>query len=95
MEGQTLREEMEGVMKYNGIEFGAFRAGDIQGNGCRELMSCGGEITKSMVSSYIVCRQDRKIAATRRLVSCAGCTPGCWAILRPSFQLFAKKVSFK
>ena len=35
-------------MKDNGIDFGAFRAGDIQGNGCRKLMSCGGEITKSM-----------------------------------------------
>ena len=33
-------------MKDNIIEFGAFRAGDIQGNGCRKLMSCGGEITK-------------------------------------------------
>ena len=35
-------------MKDNGIEFGAFRAGDIQGNGCRKLMRCGGEITKYM-----------------------------------------------
>ena len=35
-------------MKDNGIEFGAFQAGDIQGNGCRKLMSCGVDITKSM-----------------------------------------------
>ena len=35
-------------MKDNGIKFGAFRAGDIQGNGCRNLMSSGGEITKYM-----------------------------------------------
>ena len=48
MEGQTLRAGMEGVMKYNGIKFGAFRAGDIQGNGRRKLMSCGGGITKYM-----------------------------------------------
>ena len=48
VEGQTLIAGMEGVMKDNGIEFGAFWAGDIQGNGCRKLMSCGGEITKYM-----------------------------------------------
>ena len=36
-----------GIMKDNRINFGAFRAGDIQENGCRKLMSCGGEITKS------------------------------------------------
>ena len=39
---------MEGVLKDNGIKFGAFQAGYIQGNGCRKLMSCGGEITKYM-----------------------------------------------
>ena len=48
VEGQTLIAVMEGVMKDNGIEFGAFWAGYIQGNGCRKLMSCGGEITKYM-----------------------------------------------
>ena len=48
VEGHTLIAGMEGVMKDNGIEFGEFRAGDIQGNGCRKLMSCGGEITKYM-----------------------------------------------
>ena len=48
MEGQTVRAGMEGIMKDNGIDFGAFRAGDIQGNGCPKLMSCGLEITKSM-----------------------------------------------
>ena len=48
MEGQKVRAGMEGVMKDNRIEFGAFRAGDIQGNGCRKLMSCGGEITNYM-----------------------------------------------
>ena len=48
MEGQTLIAGMEGVMKDNGIEFGAFWAGDIQGNRCRKLMSCGGEIKKYM-----------------------------------------------
>ena len=42
VEGHTVRAGMESVMKDNGIEFGAFRAGDIQGNGCRKLMSCGG-----------------------------------------------------
>ena len=46
VERQTVRAGMEGVMKDNGIEFGAFWAGDIQGNGCRKLISCGGEITK-------------------------------------------------
>ena len=45
VEGQTVRAVMEGVMKDNGIEFGEFWTGDIQVNGCRELMSCGGEIT--------------------------------------------------
>ena len=39
---------MEVVIKDNGIEFGAFWSGDIQGNGCRKLMSCAGGITKSM-----------------------------------------------
>ena len=48
MEGQTVRVGMEGVMKDNGIEFGAFHAGDIQGNGYWKLISCGGEITKYM-----------------------------------------------
>ena len=48
VEGQSVRVGMEGVMKDNGIKFGAFRAGDIQGNGCRKLMSCGREITKYM-----------------------------------------------
>ena len=48
LEVQTVRAGMEDVMKYNGIELGAFQAGDIQGNGCRKLMSCGGEITKYM-----------------------------------------------
>ena len=48
MEGQTVRAIMEGVMKDNIIEFGSFRAGDIQGNGCRKLMSCVGDITKYM-----------------------------------------------
>ena len=36
------------LLKINGIELGAFRAGDNQGNGCWKLMSCGGEITKYM-----------------------------------------------
>ena len=40
VEGQTVRAGMEGVMKDNGMELGAFWAGDIQGNGCRKLMSC-------------------------------------------------------
>ena len=35
-------------MKDNGIKFGAFWEGDIQGNGCRKLMSSGWEITKYM-----------------------------------------------
>ena len=42
------RDAIENVMKDNGIKFGAFQAGDIQGNGYRKLMSCGGEITKYM-----------------------------------------------
>ena len=48
MEGHKLRAGMEGIMKDNGIDFGAFWAGDIQGNGCRKRMSCGGDIKKSM-----------------------------------------------
>ena len=47
-EGHTVRAGMEGVMKDNGIEFSAFWAGDMQGNGCQKRMSCGGEITKYM-----------------------------------------------
>ena len=47
-EAQTVRAGMEGVMKDNGIKLGAFRVGDIQGNGCGKLMSRGGEITKYM-----------------------------------------------
>ena len=42
VEGQTVGAGMEGIMKDNGIDFGAFQAGDIQGNGCWKLMSCGG-----------------------------------------------------
>ena len=48
VEGQKVRAVMEGVMKDNGTKFGAFWAGNMQGNGCRKLMSCGGEITKYM-----------------------------------------------
>ena len=48
MEGQTVRAGMDGVMKDNGIEFGAFWEVDIQWNGCRKLMNCGGEITNYM-----------------------------------------------
>ena len=48
VEGQTVRAGLEGIIEDNGVDFGAFRAGDIQGNGCRKLMSCGGDITKSM-----------------------------------------------
>ena len=48
MEGQTVRAGIEGIKKDNGIEFGAFRAGYIQGNGFRKLMSFGGDVTKSM-----------------------------------------------
>ena len=48
MEAQTVRAGMEGIMKDNGIDFGAFQAVDIQGNECQKLMSCGGDITKSM-----------------------------------------------
>ena len=48
VEGQTSKAGMEGIMKDNGIDFGAFQAGDIQGNVCRKLMSCGGDITNSM-----------------------------------------------
>ena len=48
VELQTARAGMEGVMKDDGIKFGAFRAGDIQGSGCQKLMSSGGEITKYM-----------------------------------------------
>ena len=48
VEGQKVRSAMEGVMKDNGIKFGAFQAGYIQGNGCRKLMSCGVGITKYM-----------------------------------------------
>ena len=32
VEGQTVREGMEGTMKDNGIDFGTFQVGDIQGN---------------------------------------------------------------
>ena len=48
VEGQTVRAGMKGVRKDNGIKLGAFRAGYIQGNGCRKLMSCGGGIAKYM-----------------------------------------------
>ena len=48
VEGQIVRAGREGVMKDNGIKLGAFRAGDIQGNGCWKLISCGGEIAKYM-----------------------------------------------
>ena len=48
LEGQTVIAGMESVVKDNVIKFGAFWAGDIQGNGCRKLMSCGGDIIKSM-----------------------------------------------
>ena len=48
VEGQTVRVGMEDIMKYNGINFGQFRVGDIQGGRCRKVMSFGEEIPKSM-----------------------------------------------
>ena len=77
MEGQTVRAGMEGVMKDNGIEFGAFRAGDIQVNGCRKLMSCGGEIKKYITELLHSMPAGQKIAVTRKLVSFSGFTPSC------------------
>ena len=48
LEGQTVRAGMESIMKDYGIDFGSFQGGDIQGNGCRKIMSCGGQITKTI-----------------------------------------------
>ena len=48
VEGQTVRLGMEGIVKDNRIDIGAFWAGDIQGNGCQKLMNCGGGITNIM-----------------------------------------------
>ena len=41
LEGQIVRAGMESIMKDYGIDFGSFQGGDIQGNGCRKIMSCG------------------------------------------------------
>ena len=90
MEGQTVREGIEGIIKHNGIDFGAFRAGDIEGNGCQNQMRCVGDITKSMTEILQSMVGGKKNAATRRLVSCSGRTCGCWAIWRPSFKDFAR-----
>ena len=49
VEGQTVRVGMEGITKCNGINFGTFQGRYIQGNGCRKLISCGGEIKNSMM----------------------------------------------
>ena len=48
LEGQTVRAGMESIMKDYGIDFGSFQGGDIQQNGCRKIMSCGGQITKTI-----------------------------------------------
>ena len=48
LEGQTIRAGMEIIMKDYGIYFGSFQGGDIQRNGCRKIMSCGGQITKTI-----------------------------------------------
>ena len=49
LEGQIVRAEMKGIFKDNGIDYGEFWVGDIQENGCRKLISCGGDITKCML----------------------------------------------
>ena len=85
VEEQTVRAGMEGVMKDNGIKFGAFRAGDIQGNGCRKLMSCGGEITKYMTEFLQSILEGQKNCSYKEIGELLGCKPSCWAIWRPPF----------
>ena len=60
VEGQTVRGGIEGVMKDNGIKFSSFWAGDIQGNGCRKLMSCEGDISKYMTEFLYIMPAGQK-----------------------------------
>ena len=90
VEGQTVRAGMEDVMKDNGIEFGAFRAGDIQGDGCRELMIFGGEIKKYMTEFLHSMPAGHKYFNEEEIDDLFGVYYWLSTIFRPYFHFFAR-----
>ena len=91
VEGQTVRAGMEGIMKDNGIDFGVFRAGDIQGNGCRKLMSCGGEITKSMTELLQSMQEGQKNCSDKEIGELFGVYARLLGYLEAFFSILHKK----
>ena len=90
VEGQTVRSGMEGVMKDNRIEFGSFRAGDIQWNGCQKLRGFGGEITKYMTQFLHSMPAGHKYFNKEEIDELFGVYYWLSAIFRPYFKLFAR-----
>ena len=91
MEGQTVRAGMEGVMKDNGIKFGAFRAGDIQRNGRRKLMSSGGEITKYMTEFLLSMPTGQKTCSDEDIDVLFGVYNRLLGHLEAFFSILCKK----
>ena len=91
MEGQTVRAGVEGFMKDNGIEFSAFWAGDIQGNGCRKLMSRGGEITKYMTEFLQSMRAGQKNCSDEKIGELFGVYARSLGHLEAFFSILCKK----
>ena len=82
---------MEGVIKDNGIKFGAFRAGDIQGNGCRKLISCGGDITKSMTEFLQSMPAGQKKCSDKEIGELFGVYARLLGHLEALFSIICKK----
>ena len=78
-------------MKDNGIEFGAFQAGDVQGNGCRKLMSCGGEIKKYMTEFLQSILAGNKNCSDEEIGDFLGVYTWLLGHLEAFFSIFCKK----
>ena len=90
-EGQTVRAGMEGIMKDKAINFGAFREVDIQGNGCRKIMSCGGGITKSMMDFLQSIPAGQKNCSDEEIGELFGVYARLLGYLKAFFSILCKK----
>ena len=78
-------------MKDNGIKFGAFWAGYIQGNGCWKLMSCGGEITKYMTEFLHSILEGQKNCSDEEIGELFGVYARLLGHLEALFSILCKK----
>ena len=91
VEGQIVRAGIESIMKYNGIAFGAFWVGDIQWNGCQQLMSCGGEITTSMTDFLQSIPTGQKNCSNEEIGELFGVYARLLGHLKAFFSILRKK----